>query len=97
MVLLGLAAETCNYIGGDSAVGYYAAYGLYAVEVPLACVLAIHGLEHCAASALHGQVDALAHVGLFGNDMQCLVTHVLGVRRGKADACLRCVLCNAAQ
>ena len=29
-------------------------------------------------------MDVLAHVGHVGNDVQCLVAHVLGVRRSKA-------------
>jgi hypothetical protein len=79
VVLLCLAAESCYNVGGESAVGYNAAYCFNAVDIPLACIFAVHGLEHGVAAALYGQMNALAHIGLFSNDMQGLVTHILGV------------------
>ena len=97
MVFLSLAVEAAENVGRQAAVGNNTADGCHAFQVPLTVVLTVHQFQDTAASALHGQVDVAAHVGLFGNDVQRLVAHVLGVRGGEADAHAGRGLCHGAQ
>ena len=62
----------------------YAAYGRYAVQIPLAGVLPVHGLQHAVAAALHRQMDMARDVRVFGHHLKGLVAHVFGMRRSEA-------------
>ena len=97
MVFLSLAVEAAENVGRQAAVGNNTADGCHAFQVPLTVVLTVHQFQDTAASALHGQVDVAAHVGLFGNDVQRLVAHVLGMRSGEADAHAGRSLCHGTE
>ena len=60
-------------------------------------ILAVHQLQYSVATALHGQVDMLAHVRLLGNHPQRLVAHVLGMTGGEADAHVGSLVGNEAK
>ena len=97
MVLLRLAAVAGEDVGGDGTVGHQSANSLDATQIPLAVVLAVHAFEHRIATTLHRQVDVSAHIRLLGDDAQGGIAHVLGVRRGKADAHARHGACHGAE
>src|ERR1700679_3872243 len=85
-VAVGFAGEAYDDVRGERDV---AARGLgpgYAFEVPVAGVLALHGLEDGGAAGLHGQVDVVAEGGDGVDDVDDVAGEVAGVRSGKADA-----------
>ena len=45
-VFLAFIVETGEHVGGESGIGYDAAYRRYAVEIPFAGIFAVHSLEH---------------------------------------------------
>ena len=61
-ILFAFAVKTCEQVGAYAAVGNAAAYCGYAVEVPFARVLAVHGFEHRVAAALYREVYMAADV-----------------------------------
>lgn len=79
-------AIACKDIGREAAVGDDTSDGSYAVEIPFAGILAVHEFENAIGSALYGQMDVSAYVGLFGDDVECLVAHVFGMAGREADA-----------
>ena len=86
MVLRCLVVIAHEEVGRESAAGYDAAYCLHALQVLLACVLAVHQLQYLCRTALRREVDVLAEVRLFGYGVQDVVGHVLGVGCGEAYA-----------
>ena len=79
VVILRLTAISHKDVGGDGTVGDKAADGFHTPEIPFAGVLPVHPLQHIVASALHGQVDMAADIGLFGYHPERVVAHVLGM------------------
>ena len=86
VVLGSLVVIADEQVGGQSAVGYDAAYCCHALQILLACVLAVHQLEYLCRAALCREVYVLAEVGLVGYGVQDVVGHVFGVGCGEADA-----------
>ena len=97
IVFLGLRMIAYEDVGRQGAVGNDTPNGGHAVQVPLTGVFAVHQLQYSVATALHGQVDMLAHVRLLGNHPQRLVAHVLGMAGGEADAHARSLVGNEAK
>ena len=97
VVLGSLVVIAHEEVGGQSAVGYDAAYCCHALQVLIACILAVHQLEYLGRAALCREVDVLAEVGLVGYGVQDVVGHVLGVGCGEAHAHVGHALCHLAQ
>ena len=85
-VLLGLAREADDDVGGDRAVGHVLADERDAVQVAPAVVGAAHRLEDRARARLQRQVDVLADRGQLGVGADDVLAHVLGVRARVAQA-----------
>ena len=79
MVFLGFGAETSNDIGCYGAVRQVAVYGIDAVEIPLGGVVAIHKFKHTVGTALYGEMDAAADVGVGSHNLQQLIGEVFRV------------------
>ena len=86
VILRRLVVIAHEEVGRESAAGYDAAYSLHALQVLLACVLAVHQLQYLCRTALRREVDVLAEVRLFGYGVQDVVGHILGVGCGEAHA-----------
>ena len=97
VVFFRLGMETGKYIRRQTAVGNDTADSIYTLQIPFTGILTVHQFQDTAASALHGQVDMLAHIGHFRNNLQGFIAHILGVRSSEADAYARCRLCYGAQ
>ena len=95
MILLRLVVVAHEDVCREPAVRNNPADSGHTVQIPLTGVLAVHQLQDLVATALHRQMDMLAHVRHLGNHSQCLVAHVLRVRCGEAHAHLRHFLCHA--
>lgn len=85
-ILLAFIVESGKEVGGNAAVGYSLAYSLNTPHVPLAGVLAVHGLQHAVGARLHRQMDVVADIGMRGNDGDGVVRHIFGMRGGEAHA-----------
>ena len=97
VVFFRLGMETGKYIRRQTAVGNDTADSIYTFQIPFTGILTVHQFQDTAASALHGQVDMLAHIGHFRNNLQGFIAHILGVRSSETDAYTRCRLCYGAQ
>ena len=97
VVLLRLAAVAHEDICRQAAVGDDTSDGCHAVQVPGAGVFPVHALQYGIRTALHGQVDMLAHIRHLGDDTQGLVAHVLRVARSEPHPHLRNSLSDALQ
>lgn len=73
---------------------HYAPYGCHTVKIPFASVFAVHELQNLVGTRLHRQVDMLAYISIFCDNLQCLVTHVLRMRRREAHTHPRNSLCH---
>src|SRR4051794_18242076 len=85
-VLLGLAREADDDVGGDGAVGHVLADERDAVQVAPAVVRAAHRLEDRTRPRLQRQVDVLAHRRELRMGADDVLAHVLGVRARVAQA-----------
>lgn len=97
MIFFCFGAVACKDIGREAAVGDDTADGCHAVEVPFAGILTVHEFENAVGTALYGQVDVSAYVGLFCDDVERLVAHVFGVACREADAHAGYGACYGAQ
>src|SRR5215207_3043395 len=84
-VLIGLAGEADDDVGGDRAVRDVLADQRHPVEVALAVVGPAHPLQHLTRPGLQGQMDVLAERAQPGVGADHVLAHVLGVWAGVAD------------
>ena len=85
-VVLGLAGEPDDDVGGHSEVVHGGPGVRQALEVTPRGVAAPHGAQHAVAPRLQRQVQLLAHLRRGGHRLYGLGPQVLGVRTGEADA-----------
>ena len=67
LVLLGLAGEAHDEVGGKAAAGEIFAQKLGGLIKPCGVVLAVHGLQGCIAAGLQRQVEMPAHAAGIGD------------------------------
>ena len=96
MIFFSFGAITGEDISRKSAIGDDTANGSYAVEIPFACILAVHEFENAIGAALYGQMDVSAHVGFFGDNVEGLVAHIFGMTCREANAHARYGACYGA-
>ena len=86
MVFFCFRMEAWENIGTESAVGDDSPDSGYSFQVPFAGIFTVHQFQDAWTSALYGQVDVLAYIGYFCDDMKRFVTHVFGVWSGETYA-----------
>ena len=85
-VVVGLAREADDDVGGDREIVDRGARRREPLEVALGGVAAVHAGERAVAARLQRQVQVLAHVRALGHRRDRLGPQVLRVRRREADA-----------
>ena len=85
-VAVGLAGEADDDVGGERDVALGGLGPGDALEVPVAGVLALHGLEDGGAAGLDGEMDVVAEGGDGVDDVDDVAGEVARVRGGEADA-----------
>jgi hypothetical protein len=85
-VLVGLAGEANDDVRRERDVAPCGFGPGNALEVPVAGVVALHGLEDGGAAGLDGEMDVVAEGGDGVDDVDDVAGEVAGVRGGKADA-----------
>ena len=85
-VVVGLAREPDDDVGGDREVVDGVARGREPREVPLGGVAAVHARQRAVTPRLQRQVQVLAHRRALGHRRDGLGTEVFRVRRREADA-----------
>ena len=85
-VVVGLAGEADDEVGGDREVGDRGTRGGQPLEVALGGVAAVHAGERAVAPRLQREVQVLAHRRALGHRRDGLGPQVLRVRRREADA-----------
>ncbi len=83
-VVVGLAGEADDEVGGDGQVRHRVPGGAQAGQVPLGRVPAPHGRQHLVAPRLEGQVQVVADRRRLGHGGDGLGAQVLRVRAGEA-------------
>ena len=83
-VVLGLAGEADDDVGGDRGVGHGGAHTLDDAEVLLPPVGAPHRAQHPVGARLQRHVQLVHHVGRLGHRLDHVVGELRGVRRGEA-------------
>ena len=78
-VSVGFAGEADDHVAGDGDVALGGVDPAHALEVPVAGVLAGHGLEDGGAAGLHGQVDVVAEGGGSVDGLDDVAGEVAGV------------------
>ena len=82
-VVVGLAREADDDVGGHGEIGHCGARRREAFEVASGGVSAMHRREHAIASGLQRQVQVLAHRSRRGHRLDRLGAQVLGMRAGE--------------
>src|ERR1700677_775597 len=85
-ILVGLAGEAGDDIGGHADGGADVAQLADNLEVARAGVAAMHQLQDAVAAALHGQMRAFAQLGQAPIGLDQIVSVAFGMGRGEADA-----------
>ena len=96
-VVLGLAGEADNDVGGDGDVGHGVAQTAEGVKVGFAGVTAAHGFEDGVGAGLHGQVKVVAELGKRAEGAEKFVGATGGMAREEAEAAKAGDLANGVQ
>jgi hypothetical protein len=83
---VGLAGEADDHVAGDGDVALGGVDPAHALEVPVAGVLAGHGLENGGGAGLDREMDVVAEGGGGVDGLDDVAGEVAGVRGGEADA-----------
>ena len=97
MVLLRLRMIPHEDIRRKSAVWHDPPDRRHSVQVPLPRIFPVHQSQYPVASALHRQMNMLAHIRHLRNHPQRLIAHILRMTRRKPDAHIRRLLCHHPQ
>ena len=76
VIVESFAMEATEDVGADSGIGKDASDGSDAVEIPFACVFAIHAFEDGIATALHRKVDESTEIRVAADGFECGIAHV---------------------
>ena len=97
MILFRFRMKTGENIGSQSAIGDDTFDSRHPVQIPFAGILAVHQLQNAGTTALHGQVDMLAHIGHLRDHFQRFIAHILRMGGRETDTYTRSRLRHSTQ
>ena len=97
VIFLRLGMKTGEDIRCQSAVGDDTFDSRHPVQIPFAGILAVHQLQNAGTTALHGQVDMLAHIGNLRDHFKRFIAHILRMGGRETDTYTRSRLRHSTQ
>ena len=92
--LLRLAGEADDHVAGQNQLGHDLAAIVRQLQIFLAVIVPVHGLQHPVVAGLEGQVELLGDPGVFRNGIKEFFACVLRVARHEAQPEVSRQLCD---